>query len=107
MTMTDLFDWSRASIFGSIPDGAVTREGLVRRNLQTYYARLLASMVTLPQLGLPGDARGLARVSLEDLQHDAAVALRRPGLDELVRGHLELLESIADQALNAHALTFP
>ncbi|MGD0967508.1 MAG: zinc-dependent metalloprotease [Candidatus Aquilonibacter sp.] len=107
MTITDLFDWSRESIFGSISSGTVSREGVVRRDLQTYYARLLASMVTLPQPGLPGDARGLARVSLEDLQHEAAVALRRPGLDELIRGHLELLESIADEALNAHALTFP
>jgi len=107
MTMTDLFDWSRASIFGSIADGTVAREGLVRRNLQTSYARFLAYMVIFPEPGFPADARGLARVNLENLRHDAAAALSRPGLDELIRGHLELLESIADQALTAHTLSFP
>ena len=107
MTMTDLFDWSRSSIFGSLADGTVAREGLVRRNLQTSYARFLAYMVIFPEPGFPGDARGLARVSLEDLRHDAAAALSRPGLSELIRGHVELLESIADQALTAHTLSFP
>ncbi len=107
MSMTDLFDWSRDSIFGSIETGAVTKEGLIRRNLQMSYARLLASMVTLPIPGMPTDAQALARVSLEDLRHDTTVALQRSGVDELTRGHLEMLQTIADRALTAHALTFP
>lgn len=107
MSMTDLFDWSRESIFGTIETGAVAKEGLIRRNLQVSYARLLASMVTLPFAGMPSDAQALARVSLEDLHHDTTVALQRSGVNELTRGHLEILQTIADRALNAHALTFP
>jgi hypothetical protein len=107
MTMSDLFDWSRESIFGSIADGTASKEGVVRRNLQTSYEQFLAYMVTLPPPGLPGDARGLARISLEDLRHDASVALQRGGIDELTRGHLEMLETIANEALNATTLTFP
>jgi uncharacterized protein involved in type VI secretion and phage assembly len=77
----------------------------VRRNLQIAYARFLAQMLTFPQPGTPSDAQALARVNLEDLRHSATVASQRGGLDELTRGHLESLESIADRALTAHVLT--
>ncbi len=99
--MTQLFDWSRASIFGSIADGSVAKEGLVRRNLQTMFARYLANMVVMPLPGTPGDAQALARVALEGLRHDAATALNRGNLDDLTRGHLLSLEAIATQALTA------
>ena len=105
MTMTDLYDWARSGIFGSISNGTVSKEGLVRRNLQIAYARFLAQMLTFPQPGTPSDAQALARVNLEDLRHSATVASQRGGLDELTRGHLESLESIADRALTAHVLT--
>jgi hypothetical protein len=101
MTMADLFDWARSGIFGSIGNGSVAREGLIRRNLQTMYARFLGTMLTSPQAGTPGDAQALARVQLEDLHHAAAVALAHGHLDELTRGHLESLQSIADAALSA------
>lgn len=104
MSLTDLFDWSRDSIFGSIENGTVGKDGVIHRNLQTMYATMLASMVTSPQPGTPSDAQGLARVNLETLRHDAAAALNRYRLDELTRGHLESLEAIADQALTAHAV---
>ncbi len=107
MSMTDLFNWSRDSIFGTIETGAVAKEGLIRRNLQMSYARLLALMVTLPPTGMPSDAQALARVSLEDLRHDTTVALQRGGVDELTRGHLELLQTVADRALTARALSIP
>lgn len=104
MTITDLFDWTRTGIFGSIGDGSVAREGLIRRNLQTMFAKLLGAMLTSPQPGTPGDAQALARVQLEDLRHDAAAALDRPHLDELTRAHLESLQAIADAALSAKPL---
>ncbi|HEY5341038.1 MAG TPA: zinc-dependent metalloprotease, partial [Candidatus Aquilonibacter sp.] len=75
MTMADLFDWAQASIFGSVSDGNVAREGLIRRNLQTVYAKFLGTMLTSPQPGTPGDAQDLARVKLEALRHNAALAL--------------------------------
>jgi hypothetical protein len=104
MNLTDLFDWSRGSIFGDLTNGGVARDGLVRRNLQVIYAKMLSGMLTNPMPGTPGDAQGLARVQLEDLQHDAAVGLGRSGLDELTRAHLELLRSIAEQGLTARPI---
>ncbi|MGC2130726.1 MAG: hypothetical protein WA629_11595, partial [Candidatus Aquilonibacter sp.] len=104
MTLTDLFDWTRAGIFGDIARGTMTREGPVRRNLQTMYATLLGQMVTAPRSGTPGDAQALARLQLVDLRHDATVALGRAGLDEMARAQLEALRSIADQYLSARAI---
>jgi hypothetical protein len=104
MTLTDLFDWTRAGIFGDIARGTIVREGPVRRNLQTMYATLLGQMVTAPRSGTPGDAQALARLQLNDLRHDATVALGRAGLDEMARAQLEALRSIADQYLSARAI---
>jgi Met-zincin/Domain of unknown function (DUF5117)/Domain of unknown function (DUF5118) len=103
MTLTDLFDWTRAGIFGDIAGGATAHEGPVRRNLQTTYATLLGQMITSPRPGTPGDAQALARLQLEDLQHATAAALQRGGLDEMARAQLEALRSIADQYLSARA----
>jgi len=101
MTLTDLFDWTRAGIFGDIARGSIAREGPVRRNLQTMYATLLGQMITTPRSGTPGDAQALARLQLDDLRHDTTVALGQPGLDEMARAQLEALRSIADEALSA------
>jgi hypothetical protein len=107
MNLTDLFDWSRASIYGSIVNGTAASDGVIHRNLQTMYATLLAAMLTAPAPGTPSDAQALARVSLENLHHDAATALRGSRVDELTRGHLESLEAIATRALDAHAVVNP
>ena len=104
MSLTDLFDWSQASIFGSIADGKSASDGVVRRNLQVAYAKFLGEMLTAPQPGTPSDAQALARTKLEALRHDAIVASRETNLDELTRAHLQALASIADQALNAHTV---
>jgi hypothetical protein len=101
MTIADLFNWAQSGIFGSIADGSVSREGLIRRNLQTMYAKMLGTMITSPSVGTPADAQALARVQLENLRHEAAMAANRSHLDELTKGHLESLEAIADAALNA------
>ncbi|HTU69124.1 MAG TPA: zinc-dependent metalloprotease [Candidatus Baltobacteraceae bacterium] len=103
MTLTDLFDWTRAGIFGDIAGGAVTHEGPVRRNLQTMYATFLGQMVTAPRPGTPGDAQALARLQLEDLRSDTSAALSRRGLDEMTRAQLESLRAIAEQSLSARA----
>jgi hypothetical protein len=102
MTMTDLFDWARSSIFGSISDGSVAKEGLVRRNLQTAYANFLERMVVFGTAVYPSDAVALARVNLSDLSSATTAALHRGGLDELAQGHLMSLRAIADRALNPH-----
>ncbi len=107
MTLTDLFDWTRDGIYGSINNGSFVHEGLIRRNLQQAYTIFLAQMVTFPDTGTPSDARALARVQLEDLRHDAAATIAKGHLDELARGHLETLEAIADKALSSPYLTLP
>ncbi|MDE2481692.1 MAG: zinc-dependent metalloprotease [bacterium] len=104
MSLTDLFDWSQASIVGSIASGKATSDGVVRRNLQVMYAKFLGDMLTAPKPGTPSDAQALARANLEQLRHDATVASRDGKLDALTRAHLEELASIADQALSARAV---
>jgi hypothetical protein len=100
MSMTDLFDWARSSIYGSISDGSVAKEGLVRRNLQTAYANFLERIVAFGTPLYPSDAVALARVNLSDLSSSATAALHRGGLDELTQGHLMSLRAIAERALN-------
>lgn len=100
MSLTDLFDWSNATIFGDIAGG---RDGLVRRNLQTRFAKRLAALWVKPAPGTPSDASALARRSLAALQSDANSALARRGLDEQTRAQLSALSAIAAQALEARA----
>lgn len=102
MTLADLFDWSRSTILGGISSGA-KHDGVVRRNLQTAYVKMLADMWTNPKPGTPSDAQALARLELTDVRHAAAAGSQSPGLDEMSRAHLQSLEAIADQALSAHA----
>ncbi len=107
MSLVDLFDWARASIFGDVASGAVARDGVVRRNLQIAYAERLAKMWTSPAAGTPSDAQALARLQLVDLESDTAIALRHGGLDEMTQAHLSALSAIAHQALEAHATIAP
>lgn len=103
MSLTDLFDWARASIFGDIGSGAVAKDGVVRRNLQLRYAKRLAAMWISPAAGTPTDAQALARLQLADLERDADAALVRGHLDEMTQAHVAALAAIARQALEAHA----
>ncbi len=96
MTMADLFTWAQSSIFGNIANANV-----VRRNLQTTYAQMLGGMVTAPAPGVPSDAQALARLELQGLRHNVALALQRRNLDTLTRAHLELLGTLAQRALSA------
>jgi hypothetical protein len=107
MTLNDLFAWTRDGIFGDIGNGAIAKEGPIRRNLQTSFAKRLADMWVSPQPGTPSGASALARVNLEYLQHTANLALRNSKLDDLTRGHLEALATIASEALNAHRTIAP
>ena len=107
MTLTDLFDWSRNGIFGDIESGAVAKAGVVRRNAQMNFAKRLARLWTSPAAGTPTDAQALARLQLEELSGYTARGLRRGRLDELTRAHLEALEALAKQALEARATMAP
>ncbi|MBC5810544.1 MAG: zinc-dependent metalloprotease [Candidatus Eremiobacteraeota bacterium] len=100
MTIGDLFQWTRDGIFGDILTGAIAKAGPVRRNLQTSFAKRLADMWVSPRPGTPPDAQALARLELGYLQHNANLGLRGK-LDDLTRGHLQALATIASQALNA------
>jgi energy-converting hydrogenase Eha subunit A len=101
MTLADLFTWTRDGIFGDIANGAVAHAGPVRRNLQTSFAKRLADMWVMPAPGTPPDAQSLARLQLGYLQTYTSSALRG-NTDELTHAHLEALNAIATQALQAH-----
>ncbi|HEY9084327.1 MAG TPA: zinc-dependent metalloprotease [Candidatus Tyrphobacter sp.] len=101
MSLVDLFDWARASIFGDIASGAVAGDGVVRRDLQIRYAKRLAALWTAPARGTPTDAQSLARLQLVELETDATAAGSRRGLGEMTQAHLGALAAIARQALEA------
>jgi hypothetical protein len=107
MTLSDLFDWAQSGIFGDVANGGVVKDGVIRRNLQISYAKRLSDLWTSPKPGTPADAQALARLQLEDLHHVVALGLRSPHLNELTRAHLEALDAIANQALQAHAVIAP
>ncbi len=107
MTLTDLFDWTRGGIFGDISNGTAARAGVVLRNAQVNFAKRLAKLWTSPAPGTPPDAQALARLQLEYLVNDSASALGRSKLDELTRAHLEALEALSKQALEARATIAP
>ncbi|MHB1550719.1 MAG: zinc-dependent metalloprotease [Vulcanimicrobiaceae bacterium] len=98
MSLSDLFDWSRGTIFGNI---AAADE--VDRNLQTAFARRMARMWVAPAAGTPSDARALARLELADLEGAAHAASAHGRLDEQAQAHVQALASIARQALRARA----
>ncbi|HTX60505.1 MAG TPA: zinc-dependent metalloprotease [Verrucomicrobiae bacterium] len=102
MSLADLFDWTRNGIFGDVASGGVARDGVVRRNLQVLFAKRLAQLWVAPAKETPSDAQALARLQLVDLSGACSSALRRD-LDELSRAHVEALQAIADQALQARA----
>ena len=104
MNLSDLFAWSRATVFGDISNGSVAHAGVIKRNLQMSFAKRLAQMWTAPVAGTPSDAQALARLQLIDLAASTQTALQRRNLDDLTRAHLGALMTLAKQALTAHAV---
>jgi len=102
MTLSDLFDWTRAGIYGDFQNGGIARAGVVRRNAQMRFAKRLSQLWTSPAAGTPTDAQSLARLQLRYLEQTTTQALSGK-LDELTRAHVEALQAIAKQALEAKA----
>jgi len=107
MNLADLFDWSKATVFGDVANGGVAKSGVVRRNLQMRLTKRMARLWTAPMAGTPPDAQALARLQLADLARDATSALRRSNMDSLTRAHLEAMRALANQALDARAVLAP
>lgn len=103
MSLSDLFAWSRNDIFGDVANARVGQAGIVRRNLQMRFAKRLATMWTAPHRGTPPDAQALARLSLARLDADVHRALQKRNLDDLTQAHLQALDAIAREALDARA----
>lgn len=103
MTLADLFDWTRTSIFSDIANGSIGKTSVIRRNLQMSYAKRLGQMWTSPAPGSPTDAQALARLELQYIMDETASAMHRPGLNELTKAHLGALNAVAKQALDARA----
>ena len=106
MSLTNLFDWSRQSIFGDLT-GGINSAGPIRRNLQMAFAKRLSDMWVSPLPGTPSDAQALARVQLQQLVHTVGVGLQNSGISELTRAHLQALGAVAQQALDAKANILP
>lgn len=102
MTLTDLFDWTRNGFYGDLANGTIAKAGVVRRNAQMRFAKRLAHLWLAPAAGTPGDAQALARLQLEYLLRDTTLALRAK-LPDLPRAHVETLQALARQALDARA----
>ncbi len=96
MSLADLFNWSYDTILGDVGSA---KSGVVRRNLQTHYARLLANLWVAPAVGMPSDARALARMSLIKLQANAGAVSGRG--DAEAAAQAQALAAIAKQALAA------
>ena len=101
MDLADLFDWTQSAVFGDIASGG-EHDGVIRRNLQTSYAKLLAQMWIAPPKGTPSDAQGLARLELQNLAHEATTGAPHAS-GEVERAHLAALTALARQALRARA----
>jgi hypothetical protein len=76
----------------------------VHRNLQQWYARVLARLVLAPDPATPYDAQSLARAELVTLRAELVRAEAARSGDALVRAHLAALRNVADQALNARTV---
>jgi hypothetical protein len=104
MSLADLFEWTRASIWDDAATGA--RTTLAHRNIQRNYADLMAAIALLPagvmsQLNIPYDAQALARHELQKIGALAASGLQHPSADLETRAHLENVQVRVRQALNA------
>ncbi len=102
MSLSDLFTWSQATIFGDLANGLVAHDGVIKRNLQVAFAKRLATMWLHPMPGTPSDAQALARAELVNLRNATSTGLGRKGLDEITRAHLEALRALANAALRGH-----
>ncbi len=100
MSLTDLFTWAQATIFGDLANGMVEHDGPIKRNLQMAFAKRLAMMWLHPMAGAPSDAQALARGELVNLRDESTTGLQRKGLDELTRAHLAALRALANAALS-------
>ncbi len=101
MTLTDLFGWSQASIYGDVANGRVAQATQVHRNLQRRYATMLRQLALEPRPGTPYDAQALARYELASLDHDLTAAMARRGLDVQTRAHLGALHDDVSRTLKA------
>jgi hypothetical protein len=100
MSLTDLFDWTQASIYGDLRNAKLSSVGEVHRALQQWYARKLVSIWLAPAAGTPYDAQSMARAKLVSLRGEVKKALGRSSLDELTRAHLENLADVVSRALD-------
>lgn len=104
MSLTDLFDWTQAAIYGDLKDPKLRSIGQIHRAEQQWYARLLARLWLSPGPNTPYDAQSLARDRLVRLRQDVKSALARGHLDAMTRAHLQSLQDAVARPLDARQL---
>ena len=104
MSLTDLFSWTQASVFGDLRGKQVGPISLIHRSEQQSYAALLSGLLLNPAPGTPYDAQALARLELNDLQSNLQSALASSRLDTMTRAHLEDLQVRVGRTLDARTV---
>jgi hypothetical protein len=88
-----------AAIFSELKTGRDIP--LLRRNLQREYIAHITRQILRPVLGMPADARAIARADARSLRREMAAAMGKPGYSAEGRAHMaESIETL-DEALKA------
>jgi hypothetical protein len=101
MSLSDLFDWTDAGIWGDLSRSGVHAVPEVHRVLQQRYADLLIHVMLRPDPGTPLDAGALARHHLVALQERLDATLQRGGFDEATTANFEDIRASVARALSA------
>jgi len=99
LKLSEVYASLHAAIFSELKTGHDIP--LLRRNLQREYIAHITRQVLRPVLGMPADARAIARADAKSLRREMAAAMGRPGYSAEARAHLaESIETL-DEALKA------
>ncbi len=97
-TLTDLFSWMHAAVFGEL-DRQRPSISLLRRGLQQDYEQTLIGLATAPEKGTPADAVALARAELSRVAGACTAMLSSRSMDSVTRAHVMLLRARAQSAV--------
>ena len=102
VTIPELMSAITASVWTEVWAGDARNIEAGRRDLQRAYVHRFSELVVRPPMGLPADARSIARQQLVEVQRRITAALQgRARLDSYSVAHLEEADARIEQALRA------
>jgi hypothetical protein len=99
VTIPELMEALSTAVWSELGQGVSVPA--MRRDLQRAHLERMMALVTDAPSGTPADARAVARMTLEGLVEDLAMALGRSALDTYTRAHLNESRARAERALAA------